>query len=347
MRGLLAPLIKLIAFLLVTSAATYVLAATIANQSFGDTRSYHALFTDVTGLQEGDDVRIAGVRVGTIDAIDIIKGNANTQSIAKVTFEVAKSRPLPKDVEARIRYRNLVGQRYLDIEQGPGTNPAIMKSGDTIPLDQTHNAVDLTVLFGGFAPLTQGLQADQINQLSLELVQTLQGEGGALQLLLTNLASLTNSLADKDQVIGDVIDNLNEVLTTVAARDNELTDLIIQLRSFVSGLAADRVTIGNAIVGINNLATSTSGLLEQVRPPLAADVKSITALAANLNRNGKTLTYVLQQLPPTAAGLIRTAQYGSWFNFYLCNVSGTLTLPGGAKTNLQFVANHDAGGRCD
>ena len=79
------------------------------------------------------------------------------------------------------------------------------------------------MLFQGFQPLVQGLDADEINQLSLEIIQTLQGEGGALELLLTHLADLTNALADKDQVIGDVIDNLSSVLNAVGERDTELS----------------------------------------------------------------------------------------------------------------------------
>ena len=125
-------------------------------------------------------------------------------------------------------------------------------------------------------------------------------------------------------MIGDVIDNLTGVLTALGNRDDELKDLIIQLTTFVHGLAGDRSTIGNAIDGINKLATSTAGLLTQVRQPLAKNIRDITGLVALLNRNKSTVKYVLQQLPPTVAGLIRTASYGSWFNFYLCSVSGTV-----------------------
>ena len=211
MRGLIAPLIKLVAFLVITLFFTYVLAATISNQSFGAAASYKAYFTDVTGLNEGDDVRVAGVRVGTVDSISIVRRSGDT-SIAVVGFTVQKSRPLPTSVTAALRYRNLVGQRYIDIEPTAGGSTQALKSGAIIPLSQTRPAVDLTVLFEGFKPLVQGLDPGQVNQLSFELIQTLQGEGGALQLLLSNLADLTNSLADKDQVIGQVVDNLTSTL---------------------------------------------------------------------------------------------------------------------------------------
>jgi len=319
MRGLVSPLIKLLVFLVITAFATYVLGATIANSSYGSTHTYHADFTDVTGLNLNDDVRIAGVRVGSVTGMQLERpGKGHATSYTKVTFTVSSSRSLPTSAEARLRYRNLVGQRYLDIEQGAGA-ASVLEPGGTIT--HTENAVDLTVLFNGFNNLATALAPDQINKLSYALIQTLQGESGSLNTLLSTVASLTNTLADKDKVIGDVIDNLTDVLSTVAQRDTELTNLIVNLRTLVSGLAGDRTTIGNAIDGINGLATSTAGLLKQVRSPLKQDIASITGLVDSLNENSGIVQYVIQQLPATIGPLIRTASYGSWFNFYLCQAT--------------------------
>jgi phospholipid/cholesterol/gamma-HCH transport system substrate-binding protein len=343
-RGVASPLIKLTIFLVVTAFATYVLGATIANTSYGSTTSYRADFTDASGLQVGDDIRIAGVRVGSVTGVKVVEHN-----LAQVSFTVLKSRPLPTSVIARLRYRNLIGQRYVDIEQGVGNPNQYLKHNAVIPVSQTQNALDLTALFDGFQPLFQGLDATQINSLSNEIIQALQGEGGSLDLLLSNLGDLTNSLADKDSVIGDLIDNLNSVLTAVGSRDTELSNLILQLQGFVSGLAQDRQTIGASIDGINALATSTAGLLTQVRAPLAKDVTDLTGLTDNLNANKSTLQYVITNLAPTVAGLIRTASYGSWFNFYLCSVSGTITLPGaiaGKPVTLNLDSLSSSQARC-
>jgi phospholipid/cholesterol/gamma-HCH transport system substrate-binding protein len=330
MRGLLSPLIKLVVFLIVTTFATYVLAATISNSSYGSTHTYHAIFTDTAGLANGDDVRIAGVRVGTIEGIKLIKNKAdNNKWESRVTFSVLSSRPLPTSTIAMLRYRNLVGQRYLALDQGAGDPNAILKPGGTIPVNQTHPALNLTYLFNGFQPLFQGLNATQINNLSTEIVQTLQGEGGSLDLLFANLADLTNTIADKDAVIGSVVDNLTSVLTAIGDRDTELSNLIANLQSFISGLSHDRTAIGNSIDGINNLATTTADLLGKIRAPLAKDITDLTALTANLNAGGSEITSWLQQLPDTVATLIRTGSYGSWFNFFLCSVSADIRLPNG------------------
>jgi phospholipid/cholesterol/gamma-HCH transport system substrate-binding protein len=334
-RNWVSPFIKLVIFLVITSFATYVLGATISNSAYGSTSTYHANFSDVTGLQIGDDVRIAGVRVGTVGNIQI-KQNAQHVGYGYVTFSVEKASALPKLSEVFLRYRNLIGQRYLDVEQGAGNPNDVLAPGSTIPLARTHPAVDLTVLFNGFGPLTQGLDAPEINQLSYNVIQTLQGEGGAFESLLGTIADLTNTLADKDKVIGQVIDNLSGVLTAVGQRDTQLNNLVVELKDFFVGLSQDRNTIGNAIDGINKLTTNTANLLTQARAPLARDIKDITGLVGVLNNNSGTLQFVINELPATIGPLVRTASYGSWFNFYLCSTSGTITLPGNKVMNIPL-----------
>ena len=339
MRGLLSPLLKLIAFLLVTTMATYVLAATITNAGFGKTVSYHGLFHDATGLLVGDDVRVSGVRVGTIKGIKLVREPgtpepATAPFVADVTFSVSVDRTLTTWSVAKLRFRNLVGQRYLALEQGsevPGVAQTTLRPKATIPLSQTEDALDLSTLFAGFKPLFSGLDPSEINDLSMEIIQTLQGEGGTVDNLLAQTAQLTSAIADKDQVIGDLIDNLSSVLDTVGQRDAKLAELISQLQRWVSGLAADRTTIGDSITGINNLTSATAGLLDKSRPQLKQDVEDLTGLAKTLNSGSTLIDGVLQRLPDKVAALTRTATYGSWFNFFVCSLGGTITLPGGAK----------------
>ncbi|MEP6665946.1 MAG: MCE family protein, partial [Nocardioidaceae bacterium] len=231
--------VKLLIFMVVTSIATGLLVVTIGNLSFGDTQDYKAVFTDTTGLNKGDDVRISGVRVGTVKSIDIYQ-----RKYAVVSFNVDKDSELNQGTIATIRYRNLVGQRYISLTQGSGSS-ARLAEGDTIPLSQTSPALDLTVLFNGFKPLFAALSPDDINKLSYEIIQVFQGEGGTVESLLQSTASVTNKLADRDKIVGELITNLNDVLVMLGDRDKELSGLIVQLQQFVSGLKQDR----NAILG--------------------------------------------------------------------------------------------------
>jgi phospholipid/cholesterol/gamma-HCH transport system substrate-binding protein len=322
MRGIAGPLTKLVIFVVITVAATAVLGLTIANVDFGGSDSYNARFSDVTSLNKGDDVRIAGVKVGQVDSISI----ADRQQ-AEVRFTVEDDVKLPASVTATIKYRNLVGQRYIALSQGTGSLNATLPAGGSIPLSRTQPALDLTELFNGFKPLFQALSPDDVNQLSYEIIQVFQGEGGTIDSLLANTAQLTSTIADKDKVIGQVIDNLNTVLTTVNAHGAQLSDLITTTQQLVSGLAADRQPISDAIGSLGDLADTTAGLLDKGRAPLKADIAGLGTLSKNLNGSQDVVQHFIQFLPQKLSAIIPTASYGSWFNFFLCSAGGSVAVP--------------------
>jgi phospholipid/cholesterol/gamma-HCH transport system substrate-binding protein len=316
--SLVGALVKSGLFTVVTLLATGILALTIINGNLGGGTDYSAKFTDVTGLQVGDTVRIAGVRVGQVEAIQIVE-----RRLAQVRFSVDPGRRLPVSVTAAVKYLNLLGQRYIDLTRGAGPVDEMMAVGATIPVTQTRPALDLTALFNGFQPLFQALSPEDVNKLSGEIVQVLQGDGTTVTSLIASTASLTTTLASKDQVIGRVIDNLNAVLDTINARGGQLTDLIVTLRQLVSGLAADRVPIGDAISGIADLTTSTASLLQLGRQPLKQDIASLGKLSNTLANNSPTLNSFLTNLPVKFGRIGTLASYGSWLNFYLCSATVT------------------------
>jgi virulence factor Mce-like protein len=326
LRGLIGPLVKLTVFGLVTILASYVLISTITNAGYGEQLAYKAEFTDVAGLVEGDEVRISGVRVGQVIGIGLAEGS--DRPVAEVQLEVSRDVPLPAGVEATIRYRNLVGQRYIALTDGKGSAGETLDEGALIPLAQTTPALDLTTLFGGFRPLLQALSPADMNRLSYEIIQVFQGEGGTVQSLLSHVASLSESLADKDAVIGSMIDNLTTVMSTVADRDQQLSDLVVSLQEFVTGLAGDREAIFDSLQTIDTLAVATSDFLEDARAPLAADIRALGDLSTNLAADRELVEEFLQLAPVKIDLITRTAINGSWFNFYMCSANGTLVLPG-------------------
>ena len=305
--------VKLIIFMLVTTFLTFMLAATIGNFGTGKQTKYSAQFSDVTGLLPGNEVRIAGVRVGKVKKVGL------KDNLAEVVLSLEGDRRLTSSDVLQLRYRNLVGERYIAIVEGAGGGREL-KPDAIVPLAQTRDALDLTVLFNGFRPLLQALDPNTVNQVSFEIIQTLQGEGGTIDQLLRRTASLTNTLADKDAVIGRVIDNLGAVLATVDRRDADLNALILQVRRLSAGFAQDRATIGASIAGIADLTDATAGLVEDIRPPLRSDIKELRTLAGTLDDNKAVVDGVLQRLPAKLNAIISTATYGGWFNFYLCGV---------------------------
>jgi phospholipid/cholesterol/gamma-HCH transport system substrate-binding protein len=287
---------------------------------------------------KGDDIRIAGVKVGTVKKVEVVD---ETQAL--VTFTVDEDTRLDEATHASIRYRNLVGQRYISLSQEAGETDTL-GDGETIPIDRTSPALDLTVLFNGFKPLFQALSPDDINKLSYEIVQVFQGEGGTLESLLGHTASITQTLADRDAVIGDLIDNLDFVLQHVADRDDQLSSLITNFRNLIGGLKDDREAILSSLDGISELTVQTADLIEGIRAPFVEDIKQLRRFAENTDRNKAELDRALQVLPIKLNKVGRTAIYGSWFNFYLCEFHGRVKLPANITVPVDYTVGAE---RCD
>lgn len=340
MNGLVGRLVKSAVFILVTVAATAVLALTITNGTSNGGSHYGALFSDATSLTVGDDVRMAGVRVGQVTSISIAapgRGATEGSDLAKVGFTVQSDVALAHTTMASIRYRNLIGQRYLELDEGSGSLAAPLPPGSMLPLASTHAALDLTALFNGFQPLFRALEPKEINELSGEIIAVFQGEGPTVDDLLTTTATLTTTLAAKDAVIGKVVDNLNAVLTVVNAHRGEVTTTIATLQRLVTGLAGDRTAIGHAISGIGALTTDVGGLLARGRAPLAASIDKLGTLSANLAGANGALNSFLTTLPSKLSTIARIASYGSWLNFYLCSAAGRIPVPGGYYGGVGVV----------
>jgi phospholipid/cholesterol/gamma-HCH transport system substrate-binding protein len=325
--------VRLGIFVVVTTIATALLAVTIGNISFNATTKYRAVFTDVVGLNKGDDIRIAGVRVGQVDKIAIYQN-----TLAMVTFSVDRDQVVDTATKATMRYRNLVGNRYIALTEGVGGGTR-MKSNGLIDKDRTAPALDLSVLFNGFKPLFTALTPKDVNQFAFEVIKVLQGEGGTIESLLARTASLTTTLADADQVIGDLITNLTSTLQIVSQRQENFSALLVNLQKFITGLAQDINPILGSVGSINSLNTKTAGLLQQTRVPIKADLDRLRQVATTLDDTQAIWVKTLQFMPEKLNTMTGTASYGSWFNFFLCGFDGNVTLPLGTRIPVSYGNN--------
>ena len=182
------------------------------------------------------------------------------------------------------------------------------------------------MLFNGFKPLFQALSPSDVNELSYEIIQVFQGQGGTLDGMLAHTASITQTLADRDQVIGELITNLNSVLDHVGKRNRQLNQLITTFRQFVGGLKKDRGAILGSLDQISHLSVQTADLVSGIRAPFVSDIHHLRGFAANLDRGPPEIDRALQVLPIKLTKVGRTAIYGSWFNFYLCNFTGQIRI---------------------
>lgn len=325
--------VRLAIFVVITTIATALLAVTIGNISFNATTKYRAVFTDVVGLNKGDDIRIAGVRVGQVDKIAVYQ-----DKLAMITFSVDSDQVVDTSTHATMRYRNLVGNRYIALTEGVGGGTKMKKNG-IIDKDRTAPALDLSVLFNGFKPLFTALTPKDVNQFAFEVIKVLQGEGGTIESLLARTASLTTTLADSDQVIGDLITNLTSTLQIVSQRQQNFSQLLVNLQQFITGLSQDINPILGSLGSINSLNTKTAGLLQQTRVPLKADLDRLRQVATTLDDTQGIWVKTLQFMPSKLETMTRTASYGSWFNFYLCGFDGNVTLPLGTRIPISHDVN--------
>lgn len=316
--------LKSLVFTVVTVLATVALAGTIRNSTPGSSSSYTALFSDATSLNRGDDIRMAGVKVGTVTEVAV-----HDNRVAGVEFTVQDAVRLPRGTTAQLRFRNLVGQRYISLEPPEVADTDTLPTGHTFGLEETRPALDLTMLFNGFQPLMQFLDPKDVNALSGQIIAVFQSEGATVEGLLSSTASLTSTLAEKDQVIGELIDNLTSVLTTVNGRSDELDRTIITLQQLVSGLAEDRETIGDTLDGMGRLTSSVADLLEEGRRPLKDSIASLGSLSGELADAEDVLNRFFDTLPGKLDRIGRTASYGSWINFYECEITGVIPRPEG------------------
>ncbi|HZX02694.1 MlaD family protein [Kribbella sp.] len=325
--------VRLGIFVVVTTIATALLAVTIGNISFNSTTKYRAVFTDAVGLNQGDDIRIAGVKVGQVDKIQLYQ-----DKLAMVTFSVNSDQILDTSTHATLRYRNLVGNRYVALTDGVGGGPRLKQNG-IIPKERTTPALDLSLLFNGFKPLFTALTPADVNQFAFEVIKVLQGEGGTIESLLAKTASLTTTLANADQVIGDLITNLTSTLQIVSQRQQNFSQLLVNLQQFITGLSQDINPILSSLTSINSLNTKTAGLLQQTRVPIKADLDKLRTVAGTLDDTQSIWVKTLQFMPQKLNSMTRTASYGSWFNFYLCNFDGNVTLPIGTRIPVSYQLN--------
>jgi phospholipid/cholesterol/gamma-HCH transport system substrate-binding protein len=338
-ENLRATVVRLAVFLTVCLLGVFGLYAVFGQLRFGEkANTYRAAFTSVTGLETNDFVRIAGVEVGQVKKVAI-----QPDTTALVEFTADDSVVLTEGSRAVIRYDDLIGGRYLALEEGVGGTKKL-NPGDTIPLARTSPALDLDALIGGFRPLFRALDPDQVNALSGQLIAALQGQGGTINSFLSQTAALTSTLADRDQLIGQVIVNLNTVLGSLGDQSDQFAKAVDALSGLVEGLASRKQDISNGLAYSNAAAASITDLLSQARPPFAKTIHETDRAAGIVVADHDYFDNLLNTLPDAYQALARQGIYGDFFSFYLCDVVLKLNGKGGQPVYVKVAGQST--GRC-
>ncbi|MFE3541997.1 MCE family protein [Nocardia sp. NPDC059177] len=313
------PLIGFSVFAIVSLLVTVVVWNTLARTVDGDTRKYTAIFTDVLGLRPGDDVRMAGVRVGKVETIEL-----DGKHDAKVSFIVQSDQTVFDDTKALVRYQNLIGQRYVALTPGEEPNPEALASGSTIPIDRTEPSFDISALLNGFQPLFQALEPAEVNAMSQTLIQALQGDGVSLSAFIVQAAQLATDFQRRDAILSDVITNLSGVMAGLAKRGDELETLVTQTRALIGGLYDQGQSLQASTVTLAENTTALVSMMTKVQPKLAMAQNSTTAALNLLLANGAKLDQAAIDMPAMLADLGRATSEGTYANSYLCSLDISL-----------------------
>jgi phospholipid/cholesterol/gamma-HCH transport system substrate-binding protein len=331
-------LVGFTAFLVICGLGTFGLLAIFTQLRFQTEDVYRAEFNDVSGLLAGDFVRIAGVEVGKVKKISI-----DDNAKAVVEFTADSSVILTKGTKAAIRWADPIGGRYVALLEGAGGAQRLMPD-QTIPLDRTEPALDLDTLLGGFRPLFRALEPDQVNALSEQLIQVFQGEGATIGSFLAQAASVTNTLADRDVLIGEVISNLNVVLGSLAGQTDQFAKAVDSLTALVKTLAGRKTDISDAVAYTDASTASIASLLSQARPPAKNTVAQSDRVGSLVVADHDYVDNLLNSLPDAYKTLSRLALSGDYFQFYLCDLLLKVNGKGGQPVYIK-VAGQDSG-RC-
>ncbi|WP_461167611.1 MCE family protein [Tsukamurella serpentis] len=299
---------KMTAVKIVVFAAVMVLLLVLVMQALtrptqGDVDTFHAKFKDVSGLKVGDDVRMLGVQVGKVRNIEVQQSSDHRLSNAAVTFTLQRERKFRTDDTVAIRYQNLTGTRFLEVQPNPqrGSAPQV-KPGSTIEENRTQSSFDITTVFVGLKPVLSTLNADDINHLSQSVLAVIQGNGQGLGPLLESLDKLMAVSDDRQRVLTQLITNLGSVSQSIGGASPGLTTVLKQLDVFARSLASNVDSIRewsdktSGVVSRTNALLAALGLTPNENPPLDAIVANAMPIAEQLVGALSTLPGIVQLL---------------------------------------------------
>lgn len=316
------PLIGLTLFMIVALTLTWLVYVSLRRDVAGNTAPYSAVFTDVYGLREGDDVRMAGVRVGRVEKIEL------DGKLAKVSFVVQTEQRLYGNTVASVTYQNIVGQRYLGLSLGKEGDPGLLPPGSVIPRERTDPSFDVTALLNGYEPLFSLLNPHDADNLTKGIIQSLQGDTSSLATLVGQTSTLTETFAGRDQALGDVITNLNTVVGNLAAQNDNLDGVITQTREVVSELDRRRPELVASVGSLARVLGRLSASARDVYPSLREFIDRKPGVSRHMLDVEPQVAFFGDNIPLLLKGLARVGNQGAYGNAYVCDVNFLGFFPG-------------------
>ena len=301
------PLLYFVGFTVVCLGFAAWIVGTIGNiQPFADRTSYAAEFADVTGLIVNDAVKVSGVTVGKVTGIEVVPGGT-----ARVEFQVDDELPLTEDTIVTVRWRDVFGLRFLYLQ--PGDGPAA-DPGYQFPIQQTQSPADLGVLLQRMVPVLNALAPDLQNQVLQAFQEALVGNEERIRGLISEGASLTQTIADQEQEIERLLQNSATILEAYAERQQEFRDFLGSFADVSETIAARNDTLERAIVQLASAQDELRRMVDRNDEELDAAIDALDAVTTVLSVNHDNLEDIVQFSGRGIVGYHLISSTGQWFN---------------------------------
>ncbi|MFD6163410.1 MlaD family protein [Nocardia sp. NPDC060256] len=312
--------VKLGIFVAIVAVCSAFIVAALNTPVPEDKVSYDAVFTDISGLYAGDVVRMSGVAVGKVDSVALDGPHA------RVRFTVDRQRPIYDNTEAAVRYQDLIGQRYIELMTGKAVGVRLA-AGATISVERTIPSFDVSKLFNGFKPLFDTLDTAQLNQFGTNILRVLQGDGSGIGPALADLDQLTKHAKSSEAVVVLLIHNLGEISRSIGGKSAAVGDLVKQLNGVLSAFGSRTATIITAIEQANRTLVPLIPLLEELQGAYDQSYLPLDGLLRRLLPQTDQLVEILSLVPSLLAGLNQNIPASGTAKTYSC-AGGELGLPG-------------------
>jgi phospholipid/cholesterol/gamma-HCH transport system substrate-binding protein len=309
------PLLWLSVFLVIATTLTWLVYATLRRDVKGPTNAYAAEFTDVFGLREGDDVHVAGVRVGRVQHIGL------DGTLARVSFVVQADQPILANTVASVAYQNIVGQRYLALAPGRTGRAVPLPAGSVIPLDRTEPSFDIGTLLNGYEPLFTVLDPDQVNNLTKAVIGSLQGDTSSLTMLVDQTSTLARTFTGRDDELDHVITSLDRVVSSLASQNGDFEDTITHTRRVVTELDNRRSALVESTGKLTAVVRRLSEITKTVNPQVHEMLTRRPGSTKHLLDIESQVAYLGLNAPLLLKGIARGFGEGTYMNVYGCDAN--------------------------
>lgn len=274
-----------------------------------------AIFAESGGLRPGDEVRVAGVRVGEVTAVEI------DGEQVRVEFRT-KDVTLPDQTAAAIKVKTMLGQKYLSLDPlGTGDLDA------AIPLDRTTTPYDVNAAFSDLATNVEAIDTQQMEASMRALTAAFRDTPESVQQMVGGLTALSRTISSRDDDLAKLMTSTEEVTGTLAERKTEIASLITDGSDLLGELQKRRKAVRAMLKGTADLGTQLQGLVKDNEKSLAPALEKLDRVTDILNRNQKHLDKAVKMLGPYYRVLVSATGNGPWADGYLCGLFDDAGLP--------------------